>query len=502
MQQGRARRVPRGSRLPIVVLTGIIPLALAMAVLVPARYPLDVIMVPFQALLLGILLYQLGLNAFGIRQVVPYPPVPPRSRFAVLVPAHNEAAVIPHLIASLRAQAYPADLCKIFVVADNCTDRTAPVARAAGAVVFERRDPTQGGKGPALDWLIHRVWQTGEVFDAVTIFDADNLVSPTFLRTMDGHLQRGDQVIQAYLGTKNPNDSWVTRAICIEYVYMNRFFQRARQTIGLASALGGTGMCIAVPLLRRLGWQCLSLTEDLEFQIRAILAGAPPTLSWEAVVYDEKPLSLIAAIRQRLRWMQGFSSVAFRYLGRLLWRALRHADPVAWDAAIYVGTPLWSGLGFLLGVSAIVNLFLPSYTFLGPRWLSYVLSAPFIALPYFGLRLEGLPTRLYFSVSTQLGRCLLALCSPVLGILGLLTYRSRRWMKTEHTRGLTIEEARQQHTELVHPDRRQGALHAVGVTVDGHWGLEQARDSGAERAGKSAARGREDRELSATGRLS
>lgn len=502
MRKWRARRLPRGTRLPVVVLAGIIPLALAMAVLIPARYPLDVLMVPIQALLLGILLYQLGVNAFGIRRVVPFPPVPPRSRFAVLVPAHNEAAVIPHLIASLWAQAYPAGLCKIFVVADNCTDQTAPVARAAGAVVFERRDATQGGKGPALDWLIRRVWETGEAFDAVTIFDADNLVSPTFLRTMDGHVQRGDQVIQAYLGTKNPNDSWITRAICIEYVYMNRFFQRARQTLGLGSALGGTGMCIAVPLLRRLGWQCMSLTEDLEFQIRAILVGARPTLSWEAVVYDEKPLSFVVAIRQRLRWMQGFSSVAFRYLGRLLWRALRHADPVAWDAAIYVGSPIWSGLGFLLGVSAIVNWFIPSYSFLGPRWLSYVLSVPFIALPYFALRLEGLPTRLYFSVSTQLGRCLLAVCSPLLGILGLLTYRSRHWMKTEHTRGLTIEEARRQHTELVHSDPRPGALHGVGVVVEGRLSPKQLREPSAERALRTTAPGREDRELTHTGRIS
>ncbi len=130
-------------------------------------------------------------------------------------------------------------------------------------------------------------------------------------------------------------------------------------------------------------------------------------------------------------------------------------------------------------MSAIVNWFIPSYSFLGPRWLSYVLSVPFIALPYFGLRLEGLPTSLYFSVSMQLGRCLLAVCSPLLGILGLLTYRSRQWMKTEHTRGLTIEEARQQHTERVHPDRRQGALHGVGVAVDERWGPEQLREPSA-----------------------
>lgn len=472
MAHVQLRHAQRVSRVSLAVLIGIVPATLVLIVLIPHRYPLDVIMVPAQALLLGILVYQLGLNAFALRAVAPVPAASPRSKFAILVPAHNEATVIPHLIASLRAQTYPSALFTTFVVADNCTDETAAVARASGAVVFERCDPGHGGKGRALDWLLSRVWATGESFDAILVFDADNLVSPGFLQTMDGHLQRGDLVIQAYLGTKNPDDSWVTRAICIEYVYVNRFFQRARHTLGLGTALGGTGMCIAVPLLRQLGWRCESLTEDLEFQIRAILAGARPTLSWEAVVYDEKPLSMGAALRQRQRWMQGFSSVAFRYLGPLVWRALRHRDTIAWDAAIYVGTPIWNGLGFLLGLTALANFVVPFYSFVGPRWLSYVLTAPFLFLPYVGLRLEGLPTRLYFSPSTQIGRSLLALSSPLLGLLGLLTFRSRRWVKTEHTRGLTMEETERLHAELLRPAPRVEALQPVGVGLQAPWHLK------------------------------
>jgi len=456
------------------VLIGIIPLALTGALLIPGQYPLDRFMIPVQVLLLGILLYQLGLNGFALSPVAPVPKITPRSRFAILVPAHNEATVIPHLIASLRAQTYPSHLFTTFVVADNCTDETSAVARSSGAVVFERSDPVHSGKGPALDWLIDRVWTSAMEFDAVVIFDADNLVSPSFLQTMNGHLQRGDRVIQAYLGTKNPGDSWMTRAICIEYVYVNRFFQRARHNLGLGTALGGTGMCIATPLLRQLGWRCASLTEDLEFQIRAILAGARPTLSWDAIVYDEKPLSLAAAFRQRQRWMQGFSSVAFRYMGQLLWRAIRHRDVVAWDAALYVGTPIWNGVGFLVGISALANLFVPFYSFVGPRWLSYLLSAPFLVLPYVGLRLEGLPTRFYFSVSTQLGRSLLAVASPLLGLMGLLTYRSRHWVKTEHTRGLTMDEAIRLHAELLRPTQAK-ELQTVGVTLEGAWRSEPSR---------------------------
>lgn len=478
MAAGPSQGPTHDSRLPLAVLIGIIPCAVGLSFLIPRPHPLDLFMVPLQVLFLAVLLYQLGLNAFAFRPVRPAPTRTPRSRFAILVPAHNEATVIPHLIASLHAQTYPRALFTTFVVADNCTDETAAVARASGAVVFERLDPLHGGKGRALDWLINRVWATGQDYDAVVVFDADNLVSPIFLQTMDGHLQQGDRVIQAYLGTKNPDDSWMTRAICIEYVYVNRFFQRARHSLGLAAALGGTGMCIAVPLLKHLGWRCESLTEDLEFQIRAILVGARPTLSWDAVVYDEKPLSLTAALRQRQRWMQGFSSVAFRYLGQLLWRALRHRDVVAWDAALYVGTPIWNGVGLLVGITALVNLFVPFYSFVGPRWLSYVLTVPFFVLPYIGLRREGLPVRFYFSINTQLGRFLLAASCPLLGLVGLLTYRSRHWVKTEHTRALTMEDATRLHANFLRPTPRSEELQTVGAVVTGSW--QHDRSTGGE----------------------
>ncbi|HEV8340091.1 MAG TPA: glycosyltransferase [bacterium] len=429
-------------------LGGILPLSIFFGFLIPSAKPLDRLMFPLQTFYIGLFIYHLSLVLFGLQPAPMLMPGRTRSRFAVLVAAHNEEAVIGQLLASLRAQRYPAHLFRVFVVADACNDHTAGAAREAGAVVFERRDLPRAGKGAALDWLLHHVWGQQEEYDAVAIVDADNVVTRDFLQTMDAYLQRGDEVIQGYLGTKNPDDSWITRAIYASYAYTNRFFQLAKFNLGLSSSLGGTGLCIAMPLLRRLGWQCDALTEDLEFQIRAILAGVRPTWAWEAVVYDEKPLTFRVAFRQRLRWMQGHASVAFRYLGALLRRAIGAADPVAWDAVVYLAAPIWLAVALLISLVYMVNWFVPLFSYLYPPWVPPVLLLASLMYPYLALRLEGLPAGLYARPSTLAGVLLIGLSWPLLGFLGIVFQRRRTWLKTAHTRSLSIEDAGWQRAGL------------------------------------------------------
>jgi len=422
------------------LVAAVIPLILVFSLFLPRERPLDVVMIPLQAFFIGLFLYHLTLVAVGVRRQGITPLGPPRSRFAILVAAHNEEPVVSQLIESLTGQKYPADLIEIFVVADHCTDRTAEVARSTGAQVFERSGGDRG-KGPAIDWLLARVFELDRHFDAVVIFDGDNVVASTFLSKMDAYLQRGEQVIQGYLGVKNPHDSWITRAIYISYAYTNRFFQLSKQSIRLSSALGGTGLCIGVPLLKRLGWRCDALTEDLEFQIRAILEGVRPAWGWEAIVYDEKPLTFRTAWAQRRRWMQGHANVALRYLGALIYRAVTTRDPVAFDAVIYLAAPLWLSLAFLLSVGYLVNHALMFYTHLFPPWLPIVLIVLSLVYPYFALSLEGEAMRPFSQPSTFVATLLLAICWPLLGFMGLLQFRNRRWVKTAHTRSLSVEEA-------------------------------------------------------------
>lgn len=450
-----------------IVLGAVLPAALLLGLLLPPFRPLDRVLLPVQTFFFGLFVYHLTLVILGTWKAPVLPmPLEPRTRFAVITAAHNEETVIGALIASVRAQHYPIDRVTIFVVADHCGDRTAEVARDAGAEVFERREGERRGKGVAVDWILQRIWERGaDAYDAAVLVDADNLVAPDFLRQMDAHLRRGDQVVQGYLGTKNPDDSWVTRAIFASYAYTNRFFQLAKDHLGLGSALGGTGLCIAMPLLRDLGWRCTALTEDLEFQIRAILAGVRPTWGWQAVVYDEKPLTFMAAFRQRLRWMQGHASVAVRYLGPMFRRAITRRDIVAWDTFVYLSAPIWLTFALALAVLFAANQGASLFTYLYPVWVPPVMLAVTILYPFVALRLEGHPTAPYLRLTTFAAILLLGVSWPLLGFLGLVRYRARHWVKTVHTRSLTIQEVAVRREDPLAGAARWATLRSVRMTA-------------------------------------
>jgi len=139
----------------------------------------------------------------------PERPVPPGTRFLVVIPAHDEAALIGETVRSVLASDYPPSLRQVVVIADNCTDGTAAEARAAGAVCLERADPHRRGKPWALNWAFRTLDLSA--CDAVAMIDADTVVDAQFLRVMDGRLQRGERAIQGYYGVLNPDETWLTR---------------------------------------------------------------------------------------------------------------------------------------------------------------------------------------------------------------------------------------------------------------------------------------------------
>ena len=131
-------------------------------------------------------------------------------RFMAIIPAHNEEAVVKNLIDSLKAQNYNKDLYDIYVIADNCTDNTAKIAKEAGAIVYERFDNTKKTKGYALDWFLKQKIKEDAPYDAFFVFDADNIVDPNFIKNMNKHLCQGEDVVQGYRDIKNPTYSWIT----------------------------------------------------------------------------------------------------------------------------------------------------------------------------------------------------------------------------------------------------------------------------------------------------
>ena len=228
-------------------------------------------------------------------------------KFMAVISARNEETVISSLIKSLKDQDYPSELLDIYVIADNCTDRTADVARQAGAIVLERFDESKRSKGYALEWFFEYILKNKkEEYDAFCVFDADNVVSKDFYTKMNDRLCRGEKIVQGYRDIKNPEDTWVTANYALFYWTMNKFFHYTRYKLGLSPLINGTGFMVSMDIVKENnGWHSETLTEDIEFSIKSIIKGY--TIGWahDAVVYDEQPLGFATSWKQRTRWAVG-----------------------------------------------------------------------------------------------------------------------------------------------------------------------------------------------------
>jgi hypothetical protein len=246
----------------------------------------------------------------------------PRHRFAVLIPAHNEERLIAATLKSLAELDYPSDLVAVHVVADNCTDETVPIARRHGAEVHDRVAPEEGGKGPALQWLLQRLWDRGDPHDAVVIIDADTVVSPNFLRVMDAKLAQGATVVQSYYAVGDAGASTMAgfRAAALAARHYLRPLGRTR--LGGSAGLYGNGMVFAADVLRSRSWTG-HLTEDIEFQLELLLDGTRVTFAPDAVVEAEMPATVEGSQTQHERWERGRVEMAQRYVPRLVGRAVR-----------------------------------------------------------------------------------------------------------------------------------------------------------------------------------
>jgi len=368
---------------------------------------------------------------------------PPQKRFALVTAAHNEEKVIGHIIDSLANLNYPRNMYDIIIVADNCTDRTAEIARKKNAIVFERYDGVNRGKGYALDWVFKKLLNRDNRYDAVCVFDADNLVTQDFLIHMNQKLCEGHKVIQGYVDSKNPFDSWISCSYSIAFWISNRLFQLPRYYLGLSCGLCGTGFCIDVDLLKEIGWGTSSLTEDLEFTMKLALNNYKVAWAHEAVVYDEKPLTLKQSWKQRKRWMQGHADCAGRYLIPLFSKAFREASVTAFDCGVYLFQPIsfiFLGFGMLLMWFQTVFPESPIYTlkYMFPPVVWYIIV--FIQSMYGPLTLL-LEKRLSLKVICGfITFPLYCLTWVPIAIQGLLSKGNKNWYHTPHTRSISLEE--------------------------------------------------------------
>ncbi len=241
--------------------------------------------------------------------------------FGVLISARNEEMVIGQLIRSIRQQNYPKELIDIFVVADNCTDQTAQVAREAGAVVYERFNTQKVGKGYALDELLHHIDRdyTLERCEGYFVFDADNVLDENYVAHMNDTFDDGYRAITSYRNSKNYDSNWISAGYALWFLREARYLNQARMTLGTSCFVSGTGFLVSTEIFRKNGgWKHHLLTEDIEFSTDTILSGEIIGYNKDAVLYDEQPTTFRDSWNQRLRWSKGFYQVFFRYGGRLV----------------------------------------------------------------------------------------------------------------------------------------------------------------------------------------
>ena len=306
----------------------------------------------FQLIVFAIMMYYFILAFFGLKRKHEKKNYTPTKKFAMIVAAHNEEVVIGRLIESMLHQDYPRELFDIFVIADNCTDNTAKEARKHGVYVYERFNKDDKGKGYALEWMFDKIFKMQKKYDAVAIFDADNLVSKNWCKEINSKMLEGYKVVQGYIDSKNPNDSWIAASYSIAFWTQNRMYQLARANVGLSNQIGGTGFAIDIDMLKELGWGATCLTEDLEFSCQLILNGEKVGWAHDAIIYDEKPLTLKQSWVQRRRWMQGFTDVATRYFFKLIKKGIKERKWFVIDCALYSIQPFFT---LMLGISIVLN---------------------------------------------------------------------------------------------------------------------------------------------------
>ena len=289
------------------------------------------------------------------RKKTPMPPAKRLHKYAAVISARNESTVIGELIHSIKKQNYPAELLDVFVVADNCTDNTAAVARRAGAIVFERFNRKEVGKGYALDYAFQRIEKdyAAAGYEGYFIFDADNLLDANYVAEMNKVFDSGCRVITSYRNSKNYDSNWISAGSALWFLREAKYLNNSRMILGTNCAVSGTGFLVASDVIRAHGgWKSHLLTEDIQFSIDCACEGERVGYCPTAVLYDEQPVTFEQSWNQRLRWSKGFYQVFAHYGRKLLGGIIKRRSFSCYDMLMTVAPAM-----LLTLASVAVNAF-------------------------------------------------------------------------------------------------------------------------------------------------
>ena len=373
-------------------------------------------------------------------------------RFMAIIPAHNEEAVVANLVESLKKQNYNKDLYDIYVIADNCTDNTAKVAKEAGAIVYERFDQSKKTKGYALDWFLKQKIDEDAPYDAFFVFDADNIVHPDFIKNMNKKLCQGEDVVQGYRDIKNPSDNWITAGYALFYWTMHRFYHLARYNLGLSPLLNGTGFMVRFDVIKpEGGLKTVTLTEDIEFSLKIIIKGKKLGWSTDAIVYDEQPTSFKQSWSQRSRWTVGHMQCMKEYTKKLAEAAKENKTMMNFDGFLYI---IGSIPMFVITLVLLATNFL-MYAGNGMTEAELIINILRYLIPTFLLPI-GTATIVMLLDRRPIKPMLKGLaCYPLfMGTWLLINFkclfkRETTWEKIEHVRNIKIGDVGEEEPEIV-----------------------------------------------------
>lgn len=348
-------------------------------------------------------------------------------RFALLIPAHDEARVIGELLTSIALLDYPVALRDVYLIADNCTDATADITREAGVPglwVRERQDDSRRGKGYALRWFLEELEREGHIYEAYVVVDADSQLSANFLREMAAGLASGADVTQGQYRVQNAVGAWTASLRAIAFALMNHLRPLGRSTLGWSAGLKGNGMCFSRAVIQRFGWGSYTLAEDAEYHLTLVNAGVRVRYVPAAVVTSAMPTSLAQARSQQQRWERGRLVLARSHAAPLVRGAIEHRDLARLDAIVEVCLPpisLLAGLLAAVAIGAVALWWAPGMIGAGLLILAFALHV--VA----GMALARLAPRAYLALA----------CAPwyVLWKIGIYVAAavrrgSDRWVRT------------------------------------------------------------------------
>lgn len=353
-----------------------------------------------------------------------------RTRFCIIVPAHNEELLIKETVTALLKLDYPEGMFDVVVVADNCTDRTFDIVRGMNVLGLERHDERLRGKPYAINWVMSRL-DLG-AYDAFVIIDADTIVDKGFARVLDRYFRKGEKAVQGYFGVLNPDESWLTRLSILPAFLKFRLQFPGKRLLGLSCPLAGNAMGFAREVWKELGWEAFSITENWEYYAILSLHGYRVTPAPDAVIYSQVAKNLQQGQPQRLRWIRGKLSTLRLYAPKLLRLGLR-GHIIGIDTVLELARPTHSML-LVLSLLSVISIWLGVQEGLyGSFWLKLgtamlVLQIVFFLVGFILLRpgiktwlsLAFVPFYLIWKIS--------------ISVFGLFTSGDQHWVKTDRHR--------------------------------------------------------------------